>query len=99
VTLPAALGTLYVTEGATLGGQLISRQLERHLGLCDGRGYAFFQSYGSGIGVMWRRFLAELRRHDTPEMRPAIIAGAIDTFATFEHWLTTAPAHDFGDAT
>src|SRR3954447_20368980 len=41
------LGGFYVMEGATLGGQLISRHLEQALGLKDGKGYAFFSSYGS----------------------------------------------------
>ena len=42
----ALIGTLYVIEGATLGGQVISRHLHRHLGLSASAGARFFNGYG-----------------------------------------------------
>src|SRR5262249_9623850 len=39
-------GAMYVTEGSTLGGRFIARQLEQDLGLTGGRGYSFFLGYG-----------------------------------------------------
>lgn len=42
-----ALGAMYVTEGATLGGRVLSRRIEQRLGLRDGVGYSFFNCYGS----------------------------------------------------
>jgi heme oxygenase len=51
-----ALGCLYVLEGSTLGGQLISRELHSRLGITADNGGAFYASYGSQIGPMWRQF-------------------------------------------
>ena len=56
----AALGSLYVMEGSTLGGQVIARHLERHLGLTDGNGYRYFQGYGPRNGPMWAAMRAKL---------------------------------------
>ena len=55
-TLPQMLGSAYVLEGATLGGQIIARHLEQTLGLTDGQGYAFFQSYGKDTARRWKTF-------------------------------------------
>ncbi len=50
----AALGCLYVLEGATLGGQIISRLLRQNLGLTAENGAAFFNAYGKQTGRMWQ---------------------------------------------
>lgn len=55
-TLPKAFGSIYVIEGSTLGGQVISRHLKDHLGLTPDNGGAFFASYGSQVGPMWKHF-------------------------------------------
>jgi heme oxygenase len=55
-TLPRALGCLYVLEGATLGGQIVVRQLAAPLGLTASCGASFFASYGPRVGAMWRGF-------------------------------------------
>ena len=55
-SLPKAFGSLYVIEGSTLGGQVISRHLKEHLGLTPENGGAFFASYGSQVGPMWKQF-------------------------------------------
>lgn len=87
-TLPQAYGCLYVLEGATLGGQIIARHLNKTLGLDAGNGAAFFNSYGSEIGRMWREFgdtvtaHAALRRDEDQ-----IITSACETFAGFAAWL------------
>ena len=41
-SLGRLVGALYVLEGSTLGGQLISRQLNQHLGLTLNTGARFF---------------------------------------------------------
>ncbi|MBX3298972.1 MAG: biliverdin-producing heme oxygenase [Acidobacteria bacterium] len=53
-----ALGAMYVLEGATLGGQVISRHLSEHLGLTPGSGGSFFNGYGPLTGPMWKDFMA-----------------------------------------
>jgi len=82
------LGCLYVVEGSTLGGQVITRQLQKTLGLSPESGDAFFGGYGVETGARWKAFgvrmeeaAARLAQDD------AIIAGANETFRTLEHWL------------
>ena len=53
---PAALGCMYVLEGATLGGQMIARQLQQNAGMTITTGSAFFHSYGPEVGSLWHAF-------------------------------------------
>ena len=53
-------GCLYVVEGSTLGGQVISRHLEKHFGWTDGHGYSFFRGYGENTADQWRKVCAAL---------------------------------------
>lgn len=49
-------GSLYVVEGSTLGGQVISRHLKEKFGLDKSNGAAFFSGYGKDTGKMWNAF-------------------------------------------
>ena len=84
---PNLLGGLYVTEGATLGGQVISRQLEQMLGLSARRGGAFFSSYGLQVGPMWRSFCATLQAQTPPEKEEVVVRAARETFVAMHQWL------------
>lgn len=84
---PGLLGGLYVTEGATLGGQIISRQLEQMLGLSARRGAAFFSSYGIQVGPMWRTFCTSLLAHTAVQNEELIIEAARSTFLSMHRWL------------
>ena len=58
----AALGSLYVLEGSTLGGRVLVRQFALSLGLRDGEpGCLYFSGYGAATGRMWAEFCARLR--------------------------------------
>jgi len=82
-----ALGCLYVLEGATLGGQVISRHLQRTLGLGKGSGGAFFSSYGPEVGPMWTEFVAALNGYpQTPLQHDLIVSSACNTFQAFDQW-------------
>ena len=85
-----AWGCLYVLEGSTLGGQVLSRRLSQSLGLTPSTGGAFLWAYGDQTGEMWRRFqgclLAFAERGDEAE----IIRGAQDTFESLTGWLKGA---------
>ncbi|HEY1987561.1 MAG TPA: biliverdin-producing heme oxygenase [Terracidiphilus sp.] len=72
------LGALYVLEGSTLGGQVISRYLETHFGWRDGQGYSFFQGYGPRTGEMWRGLREAIETSSGKETQ--IVAGAHLTF-------------------
>lgn len=59
-TPAAAFGSVYVMEGATLGGQVIMRHLKQHLDITPENGGAFFNSYGANVGPMWKSFGAAI---------------------------------------
>ncbi len=89
-TVEEALGCLYVLEGATLGGQIITRHLKKDLGLDEGGGCAFFYSYGEEVGPMWKAFQSALRsRCPDAESQGPPVASARSTFASLRRWLAT----------
>lgn len=84
----ACLGVLYVLEGATLGGQVLRRQIHGRLGLDASNGAAFLDIYGADTGRRWRAFLDYLCTRPLSEAeRAAAVAGAHATFRCFEDWL------------
>ncbi|MFJ2359056.1 biliverdin-producing heme oxygenase [Pseudomonas fluorescens] len=82
------LGVLYVLEGATLGGQILRREIASRLRLDAGNGAAFLDIYGAATGRRWRDFIEYLgsRSLDAGE-REAVVAAAQTTFSCFERWL------------
>jgi len=87
-TPAACLGALYVLEGATLGGQVLRREMAQRLGLDADNGAAFLDVYGAETGRRWTDFLDFLGRQplDTPARQRAVDA-ARSTFSCFEQWL------------
>jgi heme oxygenase len=99
-SLPRALGSMYVFEGATLGGVLVSRHVENTFGLRDGVGYAFHRSYGPRVGEMWRGFGQVLidaaaaagdDHHHPHDAADHIVGGATDTFDALCRWFEGLP--------
>ncbi len=88
--VPRALGCMYVLEGATLGGRIIARHLEAHLGIDERSGGSFFCAYGADTGAMWRVFVARLNRQPSPF--DSILAAAAETFEQLEVWLVAQGA-------
>ncbi|RRR69340.1 MAG: hypothetical protein EI684_15925 [Candidatus Viridilinea halotolerans] len=87
-SVAAALGCLYVTEGSTLGGQILVRQLQSALQLSPDAGLAFFYAYGPTTGSMWRRFGAQLEAYaSTPELEAEVIAGTQATYRAMQAWM------------
>jgi len=80
-----AMGVLYVLEGATLGGQIILRQVTSKLGLTAQSGAQFFAGYGASTGQKWRDFVSALERFDGDAARVERAARA--TFACFIDWM------------
>jgi len=93
------LGCLYVIEGATLGGQIITRHLHANLGLRPSSGAAFFDGYGAQTGSQWKAFCAMLSATaGKTGSQDNILASANQTFETLDNWLfpdflTPAVAH------
>jgi heme oxygenase len=80
-------GCLYVLEGASLGGQVLSRLLDRRLGLAKGSGAAFFAGDEERTLRRWTVIVAwldELPR--TGASTAKIISAATRTFDAFAQW-------------
>lgn len=86
-----ALGTLYVLEGSTLGGQMMTRHFEARLSITREQGLAFFSSYGDQVGPRWKQLCVVLddysQRHDEDEV---IIQAACQTFERIRQWFLAA---------
>lgn len=85
-------GCLYVIEGATLGGKIISSHLRNNLGLGVTSGAAFFHGYGSQTGALWKTFCASLTDHVAQiDDVDQIVLGALQTFDTLGNCLNASP--------
>jgi heme oxygenase (biliverdin-IX-beta and delta-forming) len=82
-------GSLYVLEGSTLGGQLISREIHTQLHYTPENGCAYFASYGADISSMWRKFREAIEAFGSAnsESHDSIIHSAISTFGVFADWI------------
>ena len=79
------LGSMYVLEGATLGGRVIERRMRSLFHFHEG-GCAFFAGYGECTAVMWKQFGAILESR--PEaVHNDVVASAVATFETLGEWL------------
>ena len=84
-----AFGAMYVMEGATLGGQVITRHLNEHLGLTPETGGAFFNSYGERVGPMWKEFGAAITAFaEKNGNNGEIVDAAKNTFDSFARCFT-----------
>ena len=84
-----ATGSVYVLEGATLGGKIITRHLMDRPWYPVER-LSFFDPYGAKTGAMWMAFCIRAGAHSRPERDPAIVAAAVETFETIHRWLRPA---------
>jgi len=87
-TPAACLGALYVLEGATLGGQILRREMAQRLGLDAGNGGAFLNVYGAETGRRWKDFLDYLSHVPLDaHAKLRAVNAARSTFSCFEQWL------------
>jgi heme oxygenase len=85
------LGVLYVIEGSTLGGMVISRHFKKILDLDATNGAAFYVGYGPETVPFWKGFLAILESEVTaPADQDACVKAAADTFDLMSVWLAPA---------
>ncbi len=89
---PAAWGTFYVLEGATLGGRVILKRLQATLGVDVGRGASYYGGYCAQTGAYWQAFRAALASvvGARPEWESPIIAAAGQTFVALDSWMAGA---------
>ena len=87
-TPAACLGALYVLEGATLGGNILRKQMSERLGLEAHNGCAFLYVYGEATGRQWKAFMDFLGSVPLDaQARGETVQAARSTFSCFEHWL------------
>ncbi|RYX94349.1 MAG: biliverdin-producing heme oxygenase [Comamonadaceae bacterium] len=84
VTMPAALGWLYVSEGSTLGAAFLFKEAKARLGLDENFGARNLAAYPEGRAIAWKRFVASLDTGGyTAEEQDAVIAGANAAYDRF----------------
>jgi heme oxygenase (biliverdin-IX-beta and delta-forming) len=86
--LAQCIGVIYVCEGSTLGGRVISRKLEQSLGINPGRGGLFFSGYGSRTKLLWNDLCEKIESHAREHVyeQPAIEEAAVETFRKLKRW-------------
>ena len=81
-----AFGSLYVIEGATLGGQIINRHLKQNLDLSPENGGSFFNGYGEKTGLKWKEFCQMTTKFaESKNADETIIYSAKSTFDSFKN--------------
>lgn len=89
----AAIGVLYPLEGATLGGQAISKRLRRTLDIDETRGGRFFAGYGPQTRARWDATCLALEEIADDDAAIACAARqAVTVFARFAEALDRAAA-------
>ena len=79
-----AFGAMYVIEGSTLGGSIISKMIAGKLGI--EKGLSFFNGYGEASHEMWGAFKEVLNTLPGKD-NEAVIAAANLTFLKFKDWI------------
>ncbi|MDO8298421.1 biliverdin-producing heme oxygenase [Lacisediminimonas sp.] len=82
------LGILYVCEGSTLGGQVISKKLSQSLGTGPERGGSYFSGYGSQTVPLWKILCEKIESYaaSNESARPMIENAASATFEKMKNW-------------
>lgn len=85
------LGYLYVIEGSTLGGQIITRKLRDHLSLEPGAGLSYFNAYGQDTRTQWKELSETMNTAvEAGADREVIVDTAKETFRLLNQWLISS---------
>ncbi|MCT9809923.1 biliverdin-producing heme oxygenase [Acidovorax sp. Be4] len=97
VSMPAALGWLYVSEGSTLGAAFLFKEAKERLGLSETFGARNLAAYPQGRALAWRAFVASMDAPALadPAVQDQVIAGANAAYDRFgslleQHFSLTA---------
>ena len=84
-----AFGALYVVEGSTLGGQIITKMLQKNTSVSlPENSLNFFKGYGQDNVMMWQQFKTTLQQHIANEDQlQQLVLAANDTFTKFKNWI------------
>jgi heme oxygenase len=81
-----ALGALYVIEGSTLGGSMISKMMQQQLQGEQHLGLSFFNGYGGDTMPLWQKFKLTLDDDKNTSHEDVIIRSANETFLKFSQF-------------
>jgi heme oxygenase len=87
-------GCLYVLEGSRLGGRVIARFVEEHLGLTPARGCSYFADERQETSRRWAEVLSWLEglAAEAGVDQRQILSSATETFRSLERWLSARRA-------
>jgi heme oxygenase len=85
-SVSTALGVMYVLEGSTLGGKIVSKMLIKQVPEVEGA-ITFFQGYQEHTGEMWQKFKSHLHDAVPAEHSTETQKAAHDTFVKFKNWI------------
>lgn len=93
ISIPFALGVMYVIEGSTLGGRFILKNINNTLGYLENEGASYFAGYGNTTGSQWKNFMSQLARYEAETKNDVeIIEGANFAFnAINRHFTANTP--------
>lgn len=81
MSVPFALGVLYVIEGSSLGGRFILKNIVTNPQLSNNQGVSYFTGYGDKTGSFWKNFLNVLSEYEqNNNCADSIIEGAVYAF-------------------
>ncbi|WP_145317928.1 biliverdin-producing heme oxygenase [Paenibacillus xylanexedens] len=91
ISTPARLfGYLYVIEGSTNGGQIMTKRLSQFLPIDADRGLEYFNAYGTETRTRWSEFMGLLQQSiTTPEDQDNMVHSASETFRLLDQWINT----------
>lgn len=95
IDLASGFGTMYVLEGATLGGRILRKQLKARLGIDASNGGSFYDCYGDRTETMWKEFGAAADSYcdGSQQYCDSAVASSTATFTAIGRLLSP-----FGDA-
>lgn len=87
-TIASSMGAMYVTEGSTLGGKIITKMISRQLNISPVHGFSFFNAYGDETLAKWEKFKEILNMPRSDNERIEMISTAKKTFSAFKIWIS-----------
>ncbi|MBP2001351.1 heme oxygenase [Paenibacillus shirakamiensis] len=87
-TFSKVIGVMYVLEGSTLGGQMITKLLKQYLPVDAEINGHYFNSYGAQTRAQWTEFRELLLKVADVEAKieDEIVVSATNTFVQLDQW-------------
>lgn len=90
LSVPFALGFMYVMEGSKLGGKVIFKHIHRSLGYTESSGAGYLAGYGAGTSGHWKNFLLLLSAYAVEnDCEEEIIEGAMFAFSSIHEYFVS----------